>query len=424
LADGLGRAKRFRHELFPEGPALVFLADTIVADLLAYEEKSGIRQRRRRPADHVAMVNTVYVITANLAHLALYAERPEEGLLLPTGHARGKQAGPHKSYGKDLRAVLEGLAAIGVLTLLEPANRRQPSAISPTEAFRLSVSDAGIFGGDVGRRNSVSRLRLSRKQKDGSRDYVPIPDSPEAFTLLCEVDQINGGLSCADITFVGNAPVDVWDRWMVRHFSHPTGVDAPSLNYGGRLYGGFWQNMRKDQRHHIRINGEPVVELDYGQVFPRLAYAMAGAVSPPEGEDLYYLPELVMEVGERHRDGIKRGFNALLWGAGRWNDEITALLPRSWPASRFRKALATRHPAIAGLLSRERISGYLLSRLESDIIVAVVLACMGQGITALPIHDAVLVPASALSCVMEIMTSTSQVVAGATLPVTHKSCPS
>jgi hypothetical protein len=207
---------------------------------------------------------------------------------------------------------------------------------------------------------------------------------------------------------------------MVRHFSYPVGVERPSLEYGGRLFGGFWQNMDKRQRQHIRINGERVVELDYGQMAPRLAYAMAGAAPPPDGEDLYFLPEVVEEVGEACRDGVKRGFNALLWGTGRWNDEITALLPRTWPASRFRNALAERHPAIAGFLNRERTSGHLLSRMESDIIVAAMLACIGRGITALPIHDAVLVPASSAFAVMEIMKATALTIAGASLPVSLK----
>jgi hypothetical protein len=73
---------------------------------------------------------------------------------------------------------------------------------------------------------------------------------------------------------------------------------ATRFDQGGRLYGGFWQNLKTERRRNIRINGEPVAVLDYGSMFTRLAYAEVGAV-PPEG-DLYVIPGL-----EGYRSGVK-----------------------------------------------------------------------------------------------------------------------
>ena len=56
----------------------------------------------------------------------------------------------------------------------------------------------------------------------------------------------------------------------------------------------------------IRIEGESVVELDYSQLNPMLAYARVRG-SPPSG-DAYSLPGL-----EQFRDGVKKVFNALLF---------------------------------------------------------------------------------------------------------------
>ncbi len=60
------------------------------------------------------------------------------------------------------------------------------------------------------------------------------------------------------------------------------------FDHHGRLYGGFWINMRKADRWHLRIGGERITILDYGQSFTRMLYARAGT-EPPEG-DLYSIP--------------------------------------------------------------------------------------------------------------------------------------
>ena len=94
--------------------------------------------------------------------------------------------------------------------------------------------------------------------------------------------------------------MNVQARRLRRHF---TG----RFDTGGRLFNGFWQNLPKNVRlHGIRIDGEPVVGLDYSQVNPLLAYHVAEA-DPPSG-DAYTLPGL-----EKYRDGVKKIFNAMLF---------------------------------------------------------------------------------------------------------------
>jgi hypothetical protein len=43
--------------------------------------------------------------------------------------------------------------------------------------------------------------------------------------------------------------------------------------------------LKKERRANIRINGEPIADLDFKNMFARLAYASVGQ-EPPEG-DLY-----------------------------------------------------------------------------------------------------------------------------------------
>jgi hypothetical protein len=56
--------------------------------------------------------------------------------------------------------------------------------------------------------------------------------------------------------------------------------------HGGRLFGGFWMTMERDERFRLlRIAGEPVVNVDFSSLFPRLAYVRARAAQPDA--DLY-----------------------------------------------------------------------------------------------------------------------------------------
>ncbi|HCS18031.1 MAG TPA: hypothetical protein DIW45_09945, partial [Erythrobacter sp.] len=54
------------------------------------------------------------------------------------------------------------------------------------------------------------------------------------------------------------------------------------LHRGGRFYthGASWQNIKRELRKSVQINGEPVVELDYSTLHPALLYAEAGAPLP------------------------------------------------------------------------------------------------------------------------------------------------
>ncbi|MCF6112213.1 hypothetical protein [Mesorhizobium muleiense] len=52
--------------------------------------------------------------------------------------------------------------------------------------------------------------------------------------------------------------------------------DPHTFNLHGRLYGGFWESLPKRLRADLRINGEPIADLDFASMFPRLAYARVG----------------------------------------------------------------------------------------------------------------------------------------------------
>ncbi|TKA93843.1 hypothetical protein FAZ78_25675, partial [Cereibacter changlensis] len=167
---------------------------------------------------------------------------------------------------------------------------------------------------------------------------------------------------------------------------------------GGRLFGGFWQPMGKSERlKHIKINGEEVVELDYGQIMPRLVYADVGRVPPMK--DLYRIPGL-----EKHRAGVKKVMSSMLFvekPLSRFPQGTRDLFPRKMRVENVTEAIMAAHPEIAGEFFTG--VGHRCQFRESQILVEVLRILNANGITALPIHDAILVPASASTLAKRVM---------------------
>jgi hypothetical protein len=94
------------------------------------------------------------------------------------------------------------------------------------------------------------------------------------------------------------------------------------------------------------------------------------------------------------------------------------MLPEGWNAKRLQDAVAAHHPAIAPILNAN--IGPALANTESNILVAVLLRLLDEGIVALPLHDCLLVPASAKPTALAAMREESERIAGVALPVKDK----
>jgi hypothetical protein len=98
------------------------------------------------------------------------------------------------------------------------------------------------------------------------------------------------------------------------------------------MFGGFWMDLPKARRlAAITISGEPVVELDFRAMMPRLLYAQVGQ-SYPADEDPYAFPG----ISSGCREGVKKLFASLAFGPAalqRWPRGCRGLFPRG-PAGR------------------------------------------------------------------------------------------
>ena len=218
---------------------------------------------------------------------------------------------------------------------------------------------------------------------------------------------INGWLRAADIGFdlkaakrgVLNAEVihsidhaDPTARQLRRYFSRG------SFQSGGRLFGGFWQNIERQARlRGLRINGEAVISLDYSQFNPLLAYSVTGNQPPPG--DAYTLVGL-----ERHRERVKRVFNSMMFATAPLKKFPKGLrasrapgdtiqdndpFPTKTKIEEVTAAIMAKHPALSTLFYSG--AGHQMMFRESEIMMRVVLELLGLEVVALPVFDAIVV---------------------------------
>jgi len=150
-------------------------------------------------------------------------------------------------------------------------------------------------------------------------------------------------------------------------------------DHGGRLYGGWWQGLARQDRRRLLIDGEETVELDFKALHPRLCYHLEGHPLPPD-VDPYVLPG---EDGERLREAVKTAFNQLVNVTGdvrlRAPARARAALPRRLSYKRLLERIEEAHAPICGWLRRGR--GVELQRIDSEIASTILNHLMHRGVT-------------------------------------------
>ena len=239
---------------------------------------------------------------------------------------------------------------------------------------------------------------------------IEYSDTEQTRAWREQMSEINAALAAATISYVPVNPtgdsnaagktsgeassVAVHDRRLTRIFNNGR------FDHGGRLYGGFWQGMKRHMRRGIRIDGHPVVSLDFSAMFLQLLYAVkAGKQAPLEG-DLYEGIDPLEgwpEDQERKlamRDAIKRNVNAMLFAKHdqpyRLVNGTKVALSRGMTRATLEKRIQARHPDIEQYLRAPGI-GFELMFHESEIMMSVLLRCLKQGVVVLPLHDGLLV---------------------------------
>lgn len=170
------------------------------------------------------------------------------------------------------------------------------------------------------------------------------------------------------------------------------------LGRGGRFYpmGTSWQNIKSEARRALKIDGEPVVEMDFKTLHPAILYAEAGAPMPRDCYAIEGWPRDLVKVA------MLTLINARTVHAARLSiANSDRMAQRAAPgsqeaigyASALIEAIKRAHTPIAAAFHSD--AGARLMRIDSDLAEAVMHdLILRQGIVTLPVHDSFLVPAS------------------------------
>ena len=173
------------------------------------------------------------------------------------------------------------------------------------------------------------------------------------------------------------------------------------FNKGGRLYGDF-QDMIREARRNIRINEQPVVELDLKASQLTILYAVT-KTPMPEGDPYYVdgLPRSVVKAIVTAMIGLGHN-NIMRWpteSKKRLMDELGGekqmtykTFSKVYPITATAAKVLKRHPVLHHL-SPGKLDWADLQFIESEVLISAILQ-LGEdcGIPALPIHDSIIVP--------------------------------
>jgi len=194
--------------------------------------------------------------------------------------------------------------------------------------------------------------------------------------------------------------------------------DQPGFNFnkGGRLYGSH-QQLSKLERAAIRINGEPVVEIDIQACFLTILFAKRKLPRP--AGDLYDVDGVPRKVVKSfitmtlgydryHKAWPKevRGDFSAAWAEWKERGEPveteTGDLAKEFPIAEVQAKVLKRLPILQDWENSE-IGWADLFYLESEIVLATMNELMTQGVPCLPVHDSIIVPKGANSIARKII---------------------
>lgn len=220
----------------------------------------------------------------------------------------------------------------------------------------------------------VMRNNLSRINQAISSRWIDLELSDEGFLGL------QSRMRARDYSFDENdKQLDLTRTQLYRVFNDI------EFRTGGRFYGGWWQNIPKEYRSLIIINGSRTVEADFSSLHPAIIYAKKG-LEPPVDAYINILPDLP-------RDIAKKAFNAMVNA-----HKFMQSQPRGMKLSTYGykwadvvEAMMQRHETIKEAFFSG--TGGHLQRLDSELAERVMLSFIAypSPVAILPMHDSFII---------------------------------
>ena len=414
--------------------------------------KSGKAKRRLKGDGLGKLYYSVECLLRDCMAVVLQRKRKSEAAIRKGQHYYSSNRPDQMlTYSIHIERAFEGLVELGYLkvTKLGYFDRRGRKDGTPTSRLsRYIASDRllDLFTEDELKALPVIippyadpeliRVRVKEKDENGvsRKRSVVITETSETLQMRENLGTINNALSrhWYDLEIpddelsalqkrLADNPQNERIIRMDQRFLHRVFND-PDLQTGGRFYGGWWQNIPREYRQHLAVNGKRMVELDYSNQHPSILYAQASVVRPADCYSGVIKPPLIQdrEATKDLRDMVKAAFNAMLN-----SPKLLRQAPAGVKPSKFGLKWAEVSEAIIAF--HEPIAhhfytgvGLRLQRLDSDIAEKVLLHFARSGIAVLPLHDSFLMHNGYEPSLDPVMRSAFEEVVGASPKIDRK----
>lgn len=380
----------------------------LIADLEAHEARLKLRERRRKQTAFASFKLAVEAIAANLLWSTVDPLSRPLGVLRDAAIIRGKSRYKPDCYGAAFTEVLD-LMANPEVALVEALSRgysyrgggAAPSTVRPAASFLDRYAPPDLTWRDFRREPEAEVLVLKAAKAAGEEtgERCEYDDTAHTRKLRREVQRVNRFLEAAPFWLQDDTgPLDLTKDGQIVDPLRRTvwrGFNNSSWSEGGRLWGGVWENMRRADRFRLlRIGsvqhpeGEPVCNVDFRSLNPVLCYVLADL--PVPDRDLYDI-----RGDGADRAGFKVLMSAMLFAIGRFTHMPRDAREAFPPGTITREVVAAIEEYHAPIAHRFWCGyGHRLTYVESTILLATLAALNSQGVTALPLHDSVLVARS------------------------------
>lgn len=291
----------------------------------------------------------------------------------------------HISYRPLVRAI-DGLHELGLIEqkkgFHDPRTGKGfQSVIRATSKLIGLIESHAVAPSMIGRSDAALELIVLRDSQKREIDY----ENHDA------VERIRGNLRMYNSLIRQtkldiDLPVDIlpkgveWDRnYLHRVFNNS------SFEEGGRFYGGWWQEMPKEIRKHITIDGEKTVEMDYSGMHLRMLYAKKGLgyIGDPYGiltdSSMRPLCKLILLTS------LNAASPTSAVRAIRQEMNLDPALPRVKDLKQCVKDFVNYHSPVSEFFFTG--IGLRLQNIDAEIAERVMLEMAGKSIPVLPIHD-------------------------------------
>ncbi len=428
--------RKVDHTLTSDHPRVLELADRLLNEFEFYRGEP-YRNRRQYKANLVNILMNLYRAVAWGEHL--YVAYSRDANRYKTRTRYNKLSIGYTPYV----ALVDALEERGYVEA-KPGFKMDDCARAPvmkaTDQLVIQFVKSD-FQPDMVRRERELIVLKGAKRKDGHKPLMEFADEPKINRMRKNVAKINAQIASSEIWLELTAADrrDLAQRYRHGLTDKPPFDDTATTLYrvfnqgdwkqGGRFTGHYIQNLPKEYRRKLTIDGEPVCEIDFSGMHLNALYLRSGQPEPVD--DVYTLTGQPAAV----RDTMKVYVNMILNASSR-KQAVNAIrsriveeaekrgLPDDERKARIKeiKPLLDQFEAKHAAISQHFYSGIgrTLMYEESCIAEGILLRLAGMGITCLPIHDSFIVKARHWDRLTVLMQEESISMYGTALTVDQK----